>query len=128
METDIKKKILIVEDDKALSNILADKLNHEDFSVLTASNGEEGLEIANKENPDLVLLDLIMPKMNGLVMLKKLREDEWGETVPVLILSNDDNPEHISETLKDNATDYLIKSDWRLEDIVNKIKATLRLR
>lgn len=61
-------------------------------------------------------------------MLKKLREDEWGKSVPVLILSNDDGPEHISETLKDNASDYLIKSDWKLEDIIKKIKENLRMQ
>jgi len=68
-----------------------------------------------------------MPKMDGVDMLKKLREDSFGNKVPVLLLTNDGDPEHIKETLKANATDYLVKSDWKLEDIVNKIKETLRL-
>lgn len=121
------KKILIVEDEKSLRNVLEDKLNHEGFLAQTAKDGEEGLAISFKEKPDLLLLDVIMPKMNGVKMLKKLREDPWGETVPVLLLSNDDDPEHIRETLKYNATDYLIKSDWELEDVVKKIKEILKM-
>lgn len=127
MNINKKKKILIVEDNVALTNVLKDKLTHENFYTLTARNGEEGLKIAIKKRPDIILLDVIMPKMNGLTMLKKLREDVWGKNVPIIVLSNDDNPEHISETLKDNAFDYLIKADWKLDDIVKKIKETLRL-
>lgn len=121
------KKILIVEDESSLKNILSDKINQEGFVALTANDGEEGLKICLKEKPDLILLDVIMPKMDGVKMLKKLREDEWGKTVPVILLSNDDDPEHIRETLKYNASDYLIKSDWQLEDVIKKIKETLRL-
>lgn len=127
MDIDQKRKILIVDDDDSLRNALKDKINQEGFDALTASDGEEGLKIGIKEKPDLILLDVFMPKLNGIKMLKKLREGEWGEHVPVLLLSNDDDPEHIRETLKDNATDYLIKSDWGLEDIIKKIKETLRL-
>lgn len=128
METKQKTKILIVEDDRALRVVVEDKLNSGGFSVLSAVNGEEGLRIAIKEKPDLILLDLIMPVMDGLSMLKNLREDTWGKTVPVLLLSNDDNPEHIGETLKDNAVDYLIKSDWELKDVIKKIKETLKIQ
>jgi len=126
MDIDQKKKILIVDDDGSLRSVLKDKISHEGFTALTANDGEEGLKVGIKEKPDLILLDVIMPKVNGIKMLKKLRENDWGKTVPVLLLSNDDDPEHIRETLKDNATDYLIKSDWELEDIIKKIKETLR--
>ena len=127
MNLNTKKKVLVVEDDKALRNVLKDKLSHEDFSVLVAKDGEEGLVIGIKEKPDLILLDVIMPKMDGIKMLKKLRENTWGKTVQVLLFSNDDDPEHIKETLIDNATDYLIKSDWKLEDVIKKINETLKL-
>ena len=127
MDISQKKKILIVEDDSSFRNVLKNKIVHEGFSVLVAKDGEEGLEITIKEKPNLILLDVIMPKMNGIKMLKKLREDSWGKTVPVLLLSNDDDPEHIRETLKDDASDYLIKSDWKLEDIIKKIKETIKL-
>jgi DNA-binding response OmpR family regulator len=125
MDIDQKKKILIVDDDGSLRNALKDKINHEGFTALMAGDGEEGLKVGIKEKPDLILLDVIMPKINGIKMLEKLREDKWGEHVPVLLLSNDDDPEHIRETLKDNATDYLIKSDWELEDLVIKVKEVL---
>jgi DNA-binding response OmpR family regulator len=127
MDEDQKKKILVVDDDISLRSILKDKINHAGFVALTASDGEEGLKIGIKEKPDLILLDVIMPKLDGLKMLKKLRENAWGKTVPVLLLSNDDSPEHIRETLIHNANDYLIKSDWELEDIIKKIKETLLL-
>lgn len=121
------KKILIVEDELQLLNSLKIKIRHEGFTVFVAKDGAEGLRIALKNKPDLILLDVIMPKMDGIEMLKRLRRDAWGKDVPVILLSNDDDPDHIKETLKDNATDYLIKSDWRLEDIITKVKETLRL-
>ena len=128
MHANQKKKILIVEDDRSLRFPLEEAVGREDFITLVAKDGEEGLAVALKSHPDLILLDIIMPKMNGLKMLKKLREDNWGKTVPVLLLTNDTDPEHMRETLKDNATDYLIKSDWEIEDVVKKVKTTLKLR
>ena len=121
------KKILVVEDEIPYLKILNRELTERGYKVIEAANGEKGLEQAKLENPDLILLDIKMPKMDGMTMLKKLREDVWGKNVPIIVLSNDDNPEHISETLKDNAFDYLIKADWKLDDIVKKIKETLRL-
>ena len=120
-------KILIIEDDVVLKKILEDKLTQKKFSVLTAQNGEEGLKMALKNKPDLILLDILMPKMNGVDMLKKLRQDKWGKIVSVLLLTNDSDPEHMREVLRANADDYLIKSDWGLDDIVEKIKKTLKL-
>jgi two-component system response regulator MprA len=117
--------ILIVEDDLALSGALENKLVAEKFKVLTAKDGHEGLESALKNKPDLILLDLIMPRMNGIEMLRKLREGKWGRTVPVLVLTNDDNPESMHQSLKDNAIDYLIKADWDLENVIKKIKTKL---
>lgn len=122
------KKILIVEDESSLRNALRDKLTREDFIILEAKNGEEGLEIALREHPDLILLDIIMPVMDGMTMFKKLREEnEWGKFVPVIILTNlaSDN-----ETQHKNITElepsyFLIKTDWTLENIVAKIRERL---
>jgi len=125
MATEKKKIVLIIEDDKALKAVLADKLRTGGFDVLMASDGAEGLEIAFKELPDIILLDIIMPKMNGVEMLRLLREAAWGKTVPVLFLTNDNEPERMMQALKINANDYLIKSDWALGDIVNKVKQTI---
>lgn len=118
-------KILIVEDDNQLSMGLKISVTKAGFTALVAKDGEVGLKTALKNKPDLILLDVIMPKMDGIKMLKKLRQDPWGKDALVILLSNDDDPTHISETLRDNATDYLIKSDWSLEDIIGKIKETL---
>ena len=122
-----KKTVLIVEDEVVLSNILKDKLEGENFLVSTAKNGEEGLSTALNTKPDLILLDIIMPKMDGIEMLKKMREDAWGKNVRVLLLTNDSNPDHMRESLKDNAVDYLIKSDWNLDEVVKKIRTRLEM-
>lgn len=127
LDTDNKKTILIVEDDRLLSGVLKNKLTLVGLSVLTASDGVEGLKMSITKRPDLILLDIIMPKMNGIDMLKKLREDAWGKTVPVVLLTNDDNPDHAKETLQDNATDYLIKTDWDINAVIERIKEILRL-
>lgn len=119
------KKILIVEDDVALLNVLAEKFEREEMAVLKAEDGEEGLATALKERPDLILLDILMPKINGLEMLKNLRRDQWGASVPVLILTNLTDAEKIGEAIKRGAYEFLIKSDWSLGDIVNKVKDRL---
>ena len=121
------KKILIVEDEVSLRNALCNKLAREGFSTLEAKNGEEGLEVALREHPDLILLDIIMPKMDGISMLKKLREDEWGKRVPVIVLTNLSDMEKVAEVAEGGAFDYLIKADWKLEDVVNKVKQKLNI-
>lgn len=127
MDANKKDKVLLVEDNILLRNVLKDKLTIEGFSVLIAKNGKEGLQIGLKQKPDIIILDVIMPKTDGIKMLRKLRENSWGKTVPVLLLSNDDNPVHIKRTLKDNAANYLIKLDWELKDIIKRIKEILNL-
>jgi len=122
------KKVLVVEDEPSLRNALSDKFTREDFDVLEAKNGKEGLEIALKEHPDLILLDIIMPVMDGISMLKQLRnENEWGKHVPVIILTNLIN---MNEAQHWNVTElepsfYLIKTDWKIEDLVTKIREHL---
>lgn len=126
--TQANKKILIVEDELSLRNALRDKLSRENFAVLEAKNGEEGLEVALREHPDLILLDIIMPVMDGMTMLKKLRyENEWGKTVPVIILTNltSDNEERMRDITNTEPSYYLVKSDWKIEDVVAKIRERL---
>jgi len=119
------KKILIVEDELSLQGALADTFVREGFITFVAANGEEGLISALKEHPDIILLDIIMPKMGGLAMLKKLREDEWGKTVEVMILSNIDDIAQIDEVLQESVYTYLIKNNWNLKDIVQKVRGNL---
>ncbi len=103
------------------------KLNK--FGLLEAKDGEEGLAIALREHPDLILLDLMMPKMDGMTMLKKVRADEWGRGVPVIILTNlNATDEHLVEDMiTHKPLKYLIKSDWKIHDIVAEVNQALGL-
>ncbi|GBE17033.1 stage 0 sporulation protein A [bacterium BMS3Abin15] len=123
MTTD--KKILIVEDDHKLSQMLLDMFAAEGIGVMRASNGEEGLAIATEEHPDIILLDIILPKMDGITMLNKLREDEWGKSADVIMLTNLSTAEDVHKATEAGAYDYLIKSDWKMADVVKKVKDKL---
>ena len=124
-----KKIVLVTEDDKSLRNALDSKLNTSGFVILDAENGEEGLNLALLEHPDIILLDIAMPKMDGLTMLERLRQDEWGKDVPVIILTNlSSADENRNKTItKLEPTYYLTKSDIKIEQVVEKIKERLGL-
>lgn len=119
------KKILIVEDDFELREALAEKIKESGFDVFEAGNGEKGLEDALKIHPDLILLDVVMPKMDGMTFLKKLRQDSWGKNARVIVLTNLSNAEEIEESIQHGVYDYLVKTDWGVSDIVGKIKDKL---
>lgn len=123
----LNKTILIIEDEISLLKALEDKFTFEGFDVLTARDGEEGLEAALKSHPDMILLDIIMPKMDGLTMVRKLREDEWGKTAKIILLTNLSSTDAITEALQHNVFDYLVKTNWKLESIVIKVKTLLGL-
>lgn len=116
---------LIVEDEPAMLRALTETLTRAGFTVLEAHNGQEGLAVALREHPDLILLDLIMPVMDGMTMLRQLREDAWGKTAPVIILTNLSDAAKASEALQHHAFDFLVKSDWKLEDVVRKVRERL---
>lgn len=120
-----KKTILIVEDEDSLVGAVHDKLEEAGFATLRAKNGEEGLATALREHPDLVLLDILMPKMDGLEMLKKLREDVWGKKVEVIVLTNISGNEKVAEVLDNGAFEYLVKTDIKIEEVVAKVKQKL---
>ena len=123
-----KKTILIVEDEKSLRRALVDFLSLKKFMTLEAKNGKEGIEIALSKHPELILLDIIMPEMDGIASLKKIREDSWGEKVPIIILTNlsATKEQLIDYKIPSRPTYYLIKSDWKLCDIVKKIETILK--
>ncbi|PKL72755.1 response regulator [Candidatus Kuenenbacteria bacterium HGW-Kuenenbacteria-1] len=123
-----KKRILIVEDEIALLSILHKKLESEEFTVFDAKNGEQGFEIALQEKPDLILLDIVMPVMDGITMLKKLRtESEWGKNAKVIMLTNLSDSEKVAEAMLFGFHSYLVKSDWKINDVVQKVKEKLEL-
>lgn len=120
------KKILIIEDDVFLNELMAKKLLEEGFDVLKAANGEEGLEQARQENPDLILLDLILPGMDGFEILEKLKEDQETSPIPVIILSNLGQREDIERGFDLGADDYLIKAHFTPDEIVERARAPFR--
>lgn len=125
-----KKKILVIEDESPLRKALVATLKENDFEVIEAPDGKVGLQKAFAEHPDLMLLDLIMPKMEGRTVVAELHKDSWGKTVPIIFLSNISDPikvAEINEISSSNSTlfDYLIKADWRLDEIVDKVKEKL---
>ncbi|MBN1779145.1 MAG: response regulator [Candidatus Buchananbacteria bacterium] len=122
-----KKKILIVEDELPLRRALVDKLTREGFLILEAENGKVGLNLALTKKPDLILLDIIMPVMDGMTMLKKLRKDARGKNARVMILSNLSDVKKIHESIIQGSYDYLIKTDWKIEDVVTKINQYLQI-
>ncbi len=124
-----KKHLLIVEDEAALLNVLSDKLIREGFLVDQARDGLQGLKEVKKHAPDLILLDIIMPEMDGVSMLKKLREDKQTENIPVIIISNLSEIEKITSVLqaKKGVIEHIIKSHWSMTELVEKIKQTLKV-
>ncbi|PLX28365.1 response regulator [Candidatus Parcubacteria bacterium] len=120
-----KKIILVVEDEPSLVKAMSDKFDKEGFSVLLAHDGKKGLELALEHHPDILLLDIMMPKMGGIPMLEELRKDDWGKGVPVIVLTNLADTQTVSDVAERGVHDYLVKSDWKLEDIVEKVKEKL---
>lgn len=119
------KKILIIEDDKFLRELLTQKLLKKNFKVLEALDGEEGIKNIKKEKPDLVLLNLILPGIDGFEVLSKMREDPVLSTIPVIILSNLGQKEEVEKGFKLGAVDYLIKAHFSLGEIIEKVKNAL---
>lgn len=118
------KKVLIVEDEKPLADILETRLKEEGFEVIKAVNGEEGLKILIKFNPNVILLDLMMPVMDGRVMLRKLRDMPKFRHLPVIVLTNAGETDNIRETQRySDAVYFLIKSNVTMDKIVETIKS-----
>jgi DNA-binding response OmpR family regulator len=122
-----KNTVLIIEDESELRQLLKTKLKNEGFNVLEADDGKVGLETALSKHPDIILLDIIMPVMDGLSMLKELRQNVWGKTVAFIVLSNLSEAEKISEGMEKNAYGYLVKSDWEPDDVVALIRKKLEV-
>ena len=119
----INKKILIVEDDEDFIFILEKKFTAEGFTIVTAKDGEDGVIVAEKEKPDLILSDMLMPKMDGLAMAKKIKEK--NADVPIVFLTNIKDVDYTMDIQKSGKFDFIIKADTRIDDIVAKIKAKL---
>jgi DNA-binding response OmpR family regulator len=120
-----KYTIQVIEDEKMLSDAIKKKLDESGFDVVTSYDGKEGLDEALKSKPDLILLDLVLPTVDGVTVLDKLRGDEWGKNVPIIILTNLSRAETIEESKKRGVNTYLVKTNWKLDEVVEKINYEL---
>ncbi len=117
------KRILVIDDELAYRTLLHDELSRNGYEVFEASNGKEGLVMIKKSRPDLILLDIRMPIMNGMQMLDALRREPNGNAIKVIVLTNlEPNDEMIGQVIKSHPTYYFIKSDIELSELMNKMR------
>ena len=116
------KKILLIEDEEILINLLQKKLANEGYDISVARNGQEGLELIKEIRPDLILLDIIMPKMGGFEVLEEMQKDQELKNIPVIIISNSGQPVEIDRAQKLGAKDWLIKTDFDPQEVIDKVK------
>jgi len=121
-----KPKILLIEDDTFLSGMYVTKLSLENFDVRLASDGKLGLKMVIDEQPDLVLLDIILPKVDGFEILKTIRRDQRTKDMPVILLTNLGQKGDVEKGLDLGATDYLIKAHFMPSEVVDKIKRLIK--
>jgi len=118
-------RILVVEDETFLVKIYTVKLKKEGFEVHIATDGEQAVAMAAEVKPDIILLDLILPKMNGFEALEKMRANPVNRDTPVIVLSNLGQEEDIKRAETLGATDYLVKANFSIQDVITKVRATL---
>lgn len=123
--TNNKKKVLLVEDDEMLHTMYTQKFAKEGYEVFSAYNGAEGLQMIEEHHPDVVLLDIIMPKMDGFVTLKKLKKNEATKNIPVILLTNLGQEEDIRKGRELGADDYFIKANHTPQEVVAKVTKVL---
>lgn len=120
-----QKKILIVEDDIVLQKALQEFLSAEGFEIVVASDGEEGILKAKNEEPDLILLDIILPKKDGYAVIREVRAEVSLAGVPIVLLTNLGGLNDVEKALELGATTYLVKADYKLEEVAEKVRGML---
>ncbi len=120
------KTILFIEDESALQKTFGEILKQEGYKVIPALDGEIGLRLAKTENPDLILLDLILPKVHGFEVLKQLKADAETKDIPVIVLTNLEGIKDVDKAIELGAKTYLVKANYSLEEVVEKIKKALQ--
>ena len=119
------KKILFIEDEPTLQKAINKFLENEGYEIISAIDGELGVKMAKKTLPNLILLDLILPKMNGFEVLKELKKNESTKNIPVIVLTNLEGSADVEKAISLGAKDYLIKANYELSEISKKIKKSL---
>jgi DNA-binding response OmpR family regulator len=118
-------KILLIEDDPFLLSMYSTKFSMEKFQVISADDGEKGLKVSKETDPDIILLDILMPKMNGFEVLEELKKDKKTANIPVILLTNLNQKDEIERGMSMGADDYLIKAHFMPSEVVEKIKKVL---
>lgn len=116
------KKILIIEDEEILLDLLQKKLTQEGYGVVVARDGEEGLSTMKKTKPDLVLLDIIMPKLGGFEVMEAMAKDPELKKIPLIIISNSGQPVELDRAQKLGARDWLVKTEFNPEEVIKKVR------
>jgi len=119
------KKILIVDDEEIVVNVLTPKLEAEGFLVDAVEDGEQALQKIQEDKPDLILLDIIMPKLDGISVLKELKQNEETKNIPIIILTNLYDDQKMTEVLQAGNTDYLVKVEHPVSEVIKKVKEKL---
>ena len=119
------KKIIIIEDEEVLLELLQKKLIQEGYQVDAARDGQEGLKKIKEDKPDLILLDIVMPKMGGFEVIKQVNQDEGLKNIPIIIISNSGQPVELDRAKELGVRDWLIKTDFDPEEVVTKVKKQL---
>ncbi len=119
------KKILFIEDESALQRTITQVLSEEGFEVVSAIDGETGLKSAESELPDLILLDLILPRIDGFEVLSLLKANPKTISIPVIVLTNLEGSADVERALALGATTYLVKTNYRLEEVIEKVKQAI---
>ena len=119
-------KVLLVEDDEMLHGMYTQKFKNQGYEVVSAYNGADGVKLAETEHPDVILLDVIMPKMDGFVALKKIRKGDTTAKIPVILLTNLGQEEDVRKGRELGANDYFIKANHTPQEVVDKVRALLK--
>ncbi|MCK4782050.1 response regulator [Candidatus Parcubacteria bacterium] len=114
------KKILIIEDEEILLDLLQNKLIQEGYEILVARDGEEGLQMMREAKPDLILLDIIMPKLDGFEVMEEMNKDKKLKSIPLIVISNSGQPVEIDRAEKLGAKDWLIKTEFDPQEVIDK--------
>src|SRR5438105_67097 len=121
-----QKTILVVDDEEFIRQALSEKLKKAGFNAIEAKDGQECIDLALKDHPDLILLDIIMGKMDGMTAMRTLRQDSWGASVPIILLTQmEPDDQMLQEIVESKPTYYLVKSKFSLDEVVDKVKSRL---
>ena len=118
----MSKKILIIEDEEIMYGLLERKLNGEGYDARVAKDGVEGMEMLKQEKPDLILLDIVMPRMGGFEVMAELKKDEELSKIPVVIISNSGQPVELDKAKELGVKDWLIKTEFDPQEVIEKVK------